>query len=464
MPAVTTTTRPGRSGAGRHTTVASDPVRRDLAAGCRLDGRRHLVGVGPGEQDRAARPARPAAPPRSGALLGRLPRPVDGLAHPLAQRAVVVDPGEAEIGEREAPQPGHGLVGRDDAGADVVEQLAEGGLVHGAHYPARPWTRLRPPAAGCGPELGTSPSGPRAPSPRRPCSPSPTTPPENSCSLSARFAEVLDAVSTGQVDLGLRPHRELDRGHRQRHVDSLVFDVDLLIQREVVLDVHMQSDGPAGTRRWTTITPGRCPFPMPSAQCRRFLADQLPDVEVVPTNSTAEAARLVGEERSPRRPPPSRRGWRPSSTGSRSWPRPSRTTPTTRPGSWPWPRSGCPRRPGTTRPASCASSARTDPGSLHAILERVRRPQHQPDQARVPADQAGTRRLLLSSSTSRATSPTKWWPTACASSTPSSPASSSSARTRLPGSTGPPSGSRPSTAWREADVWIRSLRGQIADS
>ena len=38
-------------------------------------------------------------------------------------------------------------------------------------------------------------------------------------------------------------------------------------------------------------------LPHASAQCRRFLAEKLPDAEVVPTNSTAEAARIVGEER-----------------------------------------------------------------------------------------------------------------------------------------------------------------------
>jgi prephenate dehydratase len=37
-------------------------------------------------------------------------------------------------------------------------------------------------------------------------------------------------------------------------------------------------------------------FPVATAQCRRFLSEKLPDVEVVAVNSTAEAARLVGEE------------------------------------------------------------------------------------------------------------------------------------------------------------------------
>ena len=48
-------------------------------------------------------------------VLGGLARPVDGLGHALAQGPVVVDPGEAEVGPRQPPQRGHGVVGRDRA-------------------------------------------------------------------------------------------------------------------------------------------------------------------------------------------------------------------------------------------------------------------------------------------------------------------------------------------------------------
>ena len=76
-------------------------------------------------------------------------------------------------------------------------------------------------------------------------------------------------------------------------VDSLVFEVDLLIQREVVLDVHIHLAARPGTVLGD-ITRVLL-FPHASAQCRRYLAEQLPNVEVVPTSSTAEAARIVGE-------------------------------------------------------------------------------------------------------------------------------------------------------------------------
>src|SRR5439155_23573892 len=65
------------------------------------------------------------------ALLGCLARRVDGLGQPLAQLAVVIDARKAEVGERQPAQPGDGVVGAQRAGADVVEEVAQGVLVHG---------------------------------------------------------------------------------------------------------------------------------------------------------------------------------------------------------------------------------------------------------------------------------------------------------------------------------------------
>ncbi|MHB8681712.1 MAG: prephenate dehydratase [Acidimicrobiales bacterium] len=107
------------------------------------------------------------------------------------------------------------------------------------------------------------------------------------------LAEVLDAVCSGGAELGFVPIENSIEGTVNATVDSLVFEVDLLIQREVVLDVHMHLMAAQGT----TLRDVRrvLSFPHASAQCRSYLARELPGVEVVPTNSTAEAARLVGE-------------------------------------------------------------------------------------------------------------------------------------------------------------------------
>ncbi len=109
--------------------------------------------------------------------------------------------------------------------------------------------------------------------------------------------DVLDAVAGRQVDLGFVPLENSIEGTVQAISDSLVFDVDLLIQREVVLDVHLHLVAPPGA----TVSSVRrvLSFPHAAAQCRRFLAQRLPGAEVVPANSTAEAARIVGEAGDP---------------------------------------------------------------------------------------------------------------------------------------------------------------------
>jgi len=109
------------------------------------------------------------------------------------------------------------------------------------------------------------------------------------------LADVLDAVVEGRVDMAFVPLENSIEGTVRETLDSLVFDVDLLIQREVVLDVHLNLVAPKGTslddiRRVVS-------FPVATAQCRRFLAERLPRADVVAASSTAEAARLVGEER-----------------------------------------------------------------------------------------------------------------------------------------------------------------------
>ena len=62
------------------------------------------------------------------------------------------------------------------------------------------------------------------------------------------LADVLDAVSSGEVDLGFLPIENSIEGTVSATVDSLVFEVDLLIQREVVLDVHLNLVAPTGTQ------------------------------------------------------------------------------------------------------------------------------------------------------------------------------------------------------------------------
>lgn len=113
----------------------------------------------------------------------------------------------------------------------------------------------------------------------------------------ASIGDVLDAVSSGRVDVGFAPIENAIDGVVRDTLDALIFDVDLLIQREVVLDVHLHLMAPEGTavgdvRRVVS-------YPVALAQCRRFVAEQLAGAEVVAATSTADAARMLGEHPEP---------------------------------------------------------------------------------------------------------------------------------------------------------------------
>lgn len=107
------------------------------------------------------------------------------------------------------------------------------------------------------------------------------------------IADALDAAHHRHVDAAFVPIENSIDGTVSATLDHLVFDVELFIQLEHVLDVHLDLLAPAGVamgdiRRVLSI-------PVALAQCRRFLRETLPGAEMAHASSTAEAARLVGE-------------------------------------------------------------------------------------------------------------------------------------------------------------------------
>lgn len=110
----------------------------------------------------------------------------------------------------------------------------------------------------------------------------------------ASIDDVLHAVSSGQVEVGLVPIENAIEGSVNITLDALIFDHDLRMQREIVIPIVMCLLAPPGVSlgdidRVVSI-------PVATAQCRRFLAEHLPGVEQVAANSTALAARIVAEE------------------------------------------------------------------------------------------------------------------------------------------------------------------------
>jgi prephenate dehydratase len=107
--------------------------------------------------------------------------------------------------------------------------------------------------------------------------------------------DVLSAIAEGEVELGFVPIENAIEGSVNVTLDALAFETDLVIQREVVIDVSLNLLAAPGTAVGDVTHV--LSFPVALAQCRNFLRKNLPDVTVVAANSTAEAARVLGEER-----------------------------------------------------------------------------------------------------------------------------------------------------------------------
>ncbi len=105
--------------------------------------------------------------------------------------------------------------------------------------------------------------------------------------------DVLDAVESGEVDLGFVAIENSIEGMVNLSQDELAFSHDLLIQREVVLDIEHCLMAPKGT----SIDDVKVvlSIPVATAQCHAFLRNTVGPAELRAANSTAEGARLASE-------------------------------------------------------------------------------------------------------------------------------------------------------------------------
>lgn len=113
----------------------------------------------------------------------------------------------------------------------------------------------------------------------------------------ASMPDVLFAVDGGDLDVGFVAVENAIEGTVNVTVDTLAFDVDVLIQREVEIPVQMNALGVAGAaladvREVVSI-------PVATAQCRAWLRANVPGAKQRQVDSTAEAARQVAEAADP---------------------------------------------------------------------------------------------------------------------------------------------------------------------
>ena len=109
----------------------------------------------------------------------------------------------------------------------------------------------------------------------------------------ATIAEVIAATGADDVDLGFVPIENSIEGTVNVTLDTLAFEADLRIQREVEIPVQLDLLGVRGADLGgvTTVVS----YPHALAQCPAFLRRTLPDAGTAAATSTAEAARSVAD-------------------------------------------------------------------------------------------------------------------------------------------------------------------------
>jgi len=107
--------------------------------------------------------------------------------------------------------------------------------------------------------------------------------------------DVIGAVERGDYDVGLVPIENMIEGSVSVTLDTLAFDSELLIQREIDLPVSLQLCAKPGVSLSDVVTV--VSFPHALAQCRGWLARKLPAAATRVALSTADAAREVSRSK-----------------------------------------------------------------------------------------------------------------------------------------------------------------------
>jgi len=106
-------------------------------------------------------------------------------------------------------------------------------------------------------------------------------------------AEVINAVDKGEVRQGIVPIENSIEGTVNETLDMLTFEVNLLIEQEIINPIshNLIAKAGVGLKDIATIVS----HPQATAQCRNYLAHNFPDVPIIAANSTAEAVKRVAE-------------------------------------------------------------------------------------------------------------------------------------------------------------------------
>jgi prephenate dehydratase len=103
--------------------------------------------------------------------------------------------------------------------------------------------------------------------------------------------EVITAVDAGEFSRGVVPIENSIEGSVAVTLDTLAFDTDLLIQREIDLPISLHLAAKPGTKIGDVTVIRSHPHAL--AQVRVWKSNKLPKADAEAANSTSEAARLV---------------------------------------------------------------------------------------------------------------------------------------------------------------------------
>lgn len=106
------------------------------------------------------------------------------------------------------------------------------------------------------------------------------------------IAELGAAANKGIIDAAVLPIENSLEGGVNTTLDCLAFECDLYITKEILIKVRQNLLGHHNVESIKKLYS----HPQPIGQCSRFLAKKLPKVDIIYTNSTAEAAAFAAKD------------------------------------------------------------------------------------------------------------------------------------------------------------------------
>jgi Prephenate dehydratase len=107
------------------------------------------------------------------------------------------------------------------------------------------------------------------------------------------ITDVLQAVENGYVDQGVVPFENSIEGTVTFTIDSLIFDVDVVIEAEIINPIRHNLVAKKGTKAKDLVK--ILSHPQALAQCKKYLEAKFKNVEKIQFGSTAGAAKTISE-------------------------------------------------------------------------------------------------------------------------------------------------------------------------